>query len=55
MKARSTSCNSKEWTKYKRARNTCTNIIRFTKTNYWKNKFMTSKSSKLFWSLVMKF
>jgi len=55
MKARSTPCNSKEWTDYKRARNTCVNIIRFTKANYWKNKFMTSKSSKSFWSIVKKF
>jgi len=55
MKARSTPHNSKEWTDYKRARNTYTNIIRFTKANYWKNKFMTSKSSKSFWSLVKKF
>ena len=54
IKARSTPRNSKEWSDYKKARNACTNIIRSTKANYWKNEFTSCESSE-FWSLVKKF
>ena len=46
---------SKEWAVYRKARNACTNLIRFTKANYWKNKFLKSDSPKSFWSLVKRF
>ncbi len=55
IKARSTPRNSKEWKDYKKAKNSCTNIIRATKANYWKNKFVSCDSTKSFWSLVKKF
>ena len=55
LKARSTPRQSKEWSDYRRARNYCTNYIRYTKANYWKNKFASSDSPKSFWSLVKKF
>ena len=55
LKARSTPRQSKEWDDYRGARNHCTNLIRFTKANYWKNKFASSDSPKSFWSLVKKF
>ena len=55
LKARKTPRGSKEWHDYRRARNACTNLIRFTKANFWKNKFLESDSPKSFWSLVRKF
>ena len=55
IKARSTPRNSQEWKNYKQARNKCTNIIRTTKVNYWKEKFVSCESSRSFWTLVKKF
>ena len=55
LKARKTPRNSQEWLNYKRKRNQCTNLIRNTKVNYWKNQFSTSDSSKSFWKTVKMF
>ena len=55
MKARGTPHRSKEREDYKRARNACTNLMRYTKAIYWKSKFISSDSPKSFWSLVKKF
>ena len=57
MKARKTrkQRNSKEWKEYKNARNICTSHIRFTKDNYWKNKFISSNTPKSFLILVKKY
>ena len=55
MKGRGTPHRSKEREDYKRARNACTNLIRYTKAIYWKSKFISSDSPKSFWSLVKKF
>lgn len=55
LKARATPKDSQEWKDYRMARNTCTNLIRITKANYWKNKFIASDSPKTFWSLVKKY
>ena len=55
LRARKTPRESKEWDEYKKARKRCTNLIRFSKANYWKNKFSTADSPKSFWTLVKKF
>ena len=53
--ARKTSKKSKEWIEYKKARNQCTNRIRYTKANYRKDKFSTTDSPKSFRTLVNNF
>ena len=54
-KARNTPRHSSEWKNYRRARNTCTNLIRHTKANYWRNEFLSSDTIKSFWKTVRKF
>jgi len=54
-KARNTPSKSNEWLAYKKARNVCTNLIRYAKANYWRNEFAKSDSVKSFWSTVRKF
>lgn len=55
QKARLTNKNSAEWTKYKKCKNHCTNLIRSAKANFWKNEFQSSDSPKKFWQTVKKF
>ena len=54
-KARSTPRLSPEWKEYKKTKNACTNLIKLTKENYWKKKFLSSNSVKSFWKTVRKF
>lgn len=54
-KARTTPRHSTEWKEYRKAKNACTNLIRLTKANYWKNEFLLSDSVKSFWKTVRKF
>ena len=54
-KARQTPRNSENWSDYKKARNSCTNLIRHAKAVYWRNEFLSSDSIKSFWKTVKKF
>ena len=54
-KARTTPRHSSGRKEYKKARNACTNLIRLTTSNYWKNEFLSSNSAKSFWKTVRKF
>ena len=53
--AQKTNKGSLQWTLYKQARNKCTALLRKAKSDYWKNKFDNSNSTKEFWSLVKSF
>ena len=53
--AQKTNKGSLQWTLYKQARNKCTALLRKAKSDYWKNKFDNSTSTKEFWSLVKSF
>ena len=54
-KAKLSGKNSLEWKEYKKIRNSCTNLIRRTKAEYWKKEFQKSTNSKTFWKTVKKF
>lgn len=53
--ARLTNKNSIEWSRYKKLKNHCTNLIRSAKANYWKDEFGSADSPKQFWRTVKKF
>ena len=54
-KAQKTTKGSKEWSDFKSQRNKCTNLIRKTVSNYWKEKFSNSNDVKSFWKTVRNF
>ena len=53
--AKGTPKGSQQWIAYKKARNDCTWKTRLVESNYWKNRFETSNSSKEFWKTVREF
>ena len=55
QKAKTSGNNSSTWKAYKQMRNTCTQLIRKSKAEYWKKEFQSCTNTKTFWQTVKKF
>jgi len=55
MRARKTPKGSPQWRIYKVQCNRCTQMVRKTESDHWKDKFDTCQNSKSFWKTVAEF